>query len=216
MEELSSIQRIVIWIFPVIFAITAHEYAHGWVAKRLGDTTAEQLGRLTLNPLRHIDPIGTVVLPIVLLIAGGFVFGWAKPVPINWMQLRNPKRDMAFVAVAGPLSNLLQAIIWALLLKLNLTLGAMDSNITLFIAYSCSAGIMINSVLCLLNLLPIPPLDGGRILVSLLPNNLAASVSRIEPFGMVILIVLLATGMLGKVLGPMIGTMQQLIISLVS
>jgi Zn-dependent protease len=202
MEELTTVQRVVVWALPVLFAITVHEVAHGWVAKKLGDPTAMMLGRLTLNPLKHIDPIGTVVVPVVLLLMGGFIFGWAKPVPVTWENLRNPKRDMALVAIAGPATNLLMAILWALIMKLGMAVGASAPSLAWPLIYMGGAGIAINAILMLLNLLPIPPLDGGRVLAGLLPGPWAWKLNRIEPYGLIILVVLLATGMLGKILGP--------------
>jgi len=214
MEELNTVQRIVAWALPVLFAITVHEVAHGWVARKLGDPTAMMLGRLTLNPLKHIDPIGTVLVPLALMMLGGFIFGWAKPVPVTWENLKNPKRDMALVAVAGPLSNLLMAIGWALIMKLGFTLGNQFAWLAWPLIYMGGAGITINAVLMLLNLLPIPPLDGGRVLAGLLPGPWAWQLSRIEPYGFMILLALLATGMLGKILGPMLGVVEMLLFSL--
>ncbi len=189
------IQSIAIYALPVIFAITLHEAAHGYVARHFGDMTAYAQGRISLNPLRHIDPVGTIVVPLVILAAssmlptGGILFGWAKPVPVNYSALRHPKRDMRWVAAAGPGANLLMALIWALLLKLALALPVTDY--TLPMIHMGLAGVAVNIWLMLLNLLPIPPLDGGRIAVSLLPNRLAWKFSRIEPYGFPILISLL-------------------------
>ena len=214
MEELNTVQRIVVWALPVLFAITVHEVAHGWVARKLGDPTAMMLGRLTLNPIKHIDPIGTVLVPLALLMLGGFIFGWAKPVPVTWENLKNPKRDMALVALAGPISNLFMAIGWALIMKLGFSLGQQFAWLAWPLIYMGGAGITINAVLMLLNLLPIPPLDGGRVLVGLLPGPMAWQVSRIEPYGFMILLLLLATGMLGKILGPLLGVVQMGLFSL--
>jgi Zn-dependent protease len=201
MLDLNLVQKIAIWIPPVMLGITLHEVSHGWVASKLGDTTAKMMGRLTLNPLKHIDPVGTILIPgALLLLQSGFIFGYAKPVPINWRNLRQPKRDMAIVAAAGPLANLLMAMVWALLVRAGPLFG--DAGIAL--VYMGVAGIFINTVLMVLNLLPLPPLDGGRVMTSLLPGPLAYRFSRIEPFGFMILIALLITGVLGKILLPVI------------
>lgn len=203
MEELSLVQRIVVWALPVLFAITVHETAHGWMARRLGDHTAEMLGRLTLNPIKHIDPVGTLLVPGVLLMLGGFLFGWAKPVPINTRNLHRPKRDMAIVAAAGPLSNLLMALLWALVVQIALAFATDPvSEAVMFAVYIGVAGIFINTVLMVLNLLPLPPLDGGRVLTGMLPGRAAYQFSRIEPYGFFILIGLLATGLLSQILWP--------------
>ena len=204
METLNKIQLFAVWVLPVLFAITVHEAAHGWMARRLGDATAEMLGRVTLNPLKHIDPIGTVVLPVLLYYFSGFVFGWAKPVPVNWRNLNNPRRDMALVALAGPGANLLMAILWALVIKLGLLLWAHTQWLALPVVYMGGAGVLINTVLMALNLMPVLPLDGGRILSALLPPRQAAIFSRLEPFGLLIIVGLLMTGLLGKVLWPLV------------
>jgi Zn-dependent protease len=204
MEELSLLQRIAVWVIPVLFAITVHETAHGWMALRLGDPTAKMLGRLSLNPIRHIDPIGTILVPGVMLMLGGFLFGWAKPVPITWENLRQPKRDMAWVAAAGPLSNLLMALFWALLVRLGLAMAEHSGDLAMYMMYSGVAGIFVNLLLMLLNLLPLPPLDGSRVVTSLLPGPLAYRYSRLEPYGFPILVILLITGILGKILWPLV------------
>jgi len=203
--DFSLIQKIIIWALPVLFAITAHEVAHGWVALKLGDRTAQMMGRLTLNPLKHIDPVGTLLVPGLLLVFGGFVFGWAKPVPVTYQNLRKPKSDMAWVALAGPMSNLIMALIWALVAKLALV--ALQSGITMAepMLYMGIAGVLINTMLMVLNLLPLPPLDGGRILTSILPGPLAWQVSRLEPYGFFILLGLIYFGILSLILWPFIG-----------
>lgn len=201
MPDLSLLaQQIAIWAVPVLFAITVHEASHGYVARRYGDDTAERAGRLTLNPVKHIDPIGTIALPVILLLVGSpFLFGWAKPVPVDFRKLRSPLRDMAVVAAAGPTSNLLMAFGWAAILWGYLTMGAAPGGWTL-LRDMCIAGVSINVILMVLNLIPLPPLDGGRIAVGLLPRSLALPLSKVEPWGMVILVGLLATGILGQVL----------------
>ena len=201
--------RIAVFAIPVIFAVTLHEAAHGWVASRLGDPTAKELGRLSMNPLRHVDPIGTVVVPLVLLFAGGLIFGWAKPVPVNMARLGEPRRDMALVALAGPGSNLIMGIGWAFVIKAATLLPEGMSNLGLALLYMGQAGVIINAVLMVLNLFPLPPLDGGRVLVSALPPPLARKVSRVEPFGIVIVLVLLLTGLLGQMLGPPLDIVQR-------
>jgi Zn-dependent protease len=182
------------------------------VAKRLGDNTAERMGRLTLNPLHHIDPIGTLLVPGVLLALGGFIFGWAKPVPVDFGKLRHPRRDMAWVAAAGPIANLLMAVFWALLARLS---SLVDIGfIATPLAYMGVAGIAINLVLMILNLLPLPPLDGGRIAVGLLPPNLAFQLAKIEPYGFMILLLLMMTNMLSPLLSLPMSIMQRLLFSI--
>jgi Zn-dependent protease len=204
MPELSLVQRVVIWALPALFAITVHEVAHGWIAKLLGDPTAQRLGRLTLNPLKHIDPIGTVLVPLLLLVTSGFVFGWAKPVPVTWENLRHPKRDMALVAAAGPGANLAMALLWALAVKIAPLFPAYAA---MPLIYMGIAGVTINVLLMVLNLVPVPPLDGGRVLVGLLPGPMAWQVSRIEPYGMFILVALMLTGALWWLIGPPVNLM---------
>ena len=192
MDELTLIQRIVVWVLPVIFAITVHEVAHGWVAKQYGDNTASSLGRLTLNPIKHIDLFGTIILPGLLLMTGtGFIFGWAKPVPVDPRNFKNPLQDMAVVALAGPVANLLMALIWALVIRLGIAIGTGAEAISLPLIYTGVAGISINLVLALINLLPIPPLDGSRILTGILPRYWAGQYNRLEPYGFYILLALL-------------------------
>ncbi len=202
MDELTLANKIAIWIIPVVFGITVHEVAHGWVANQFGDSTARIAGRLTLNPIKHVDPVGTVVVPLLLLFFSGFVLGWAKPVPVDARRLRNPHRDMAIVALAGPVSNLLMAVLWALVVKLALFYHSALGGAAVLLIYMGVAGVFINTILCVLNLLPLPPLDGGRVLTSLLPPRWASVVGRIEPFGLVIILILLLTGVLGKILYP--------------
>ena len=199
MENL--IASLAIYALPVIFAITLHEAAHGYVARHFGDPTAWQMGRVSLNPLRHIDPIGTVLVPALLLATSGMLFGWAKPVPVNFSKLRRPKQDMLWVAAAGPASNLVMALGWAALFKFSAPTEFASGQVLL--SKMAAAGIEINTILMLLNLLPIPPLDGGRIAVSLLPHNLAWKFARLEPYGFVILLALLFTHVLDKILGPL-------------
>ena len=206
--ELTYVQKIAIYALPVIFAITVHEAAHGFAARYFGDMTAEREGRITLNPLKHIDPIGTILLPALTLLVGGILFGWAKPVPVNFSRLRNPKRDMLWVAAAGPASNFVMALFWALIIKLSVAYPNVYSEP---MALMGQAGVMINVVLMVLNLLPLPPLDGGRIAVSLLPNHLAYKYAQIERYGFIILIVLLATGILGRIMEPFIDAVIQII-----
>ncbi len=217
--ELSTLQLITIWVIPVLLAVILHEIAHGWVALQFGDSTARQEGRLTLNPINHIDPIGTVILPIIMLLTTNFVFGWAKPVPVNFNRLKKPVRDMALVALAGPTANLLMLVFWAIITQIGWLMPE-SLGITKFLIYIGNAGIYINIVLMILNLLPILPLDGGRILYSLLPRHLAEPYSKLEPFGFIILVVLLMTNMLGHILTtPLIyiyrlagGTIMELLI----
>ncbi|MEK8015830.1 MAG: site-2 protease family protein [Candidatus Parabeggiatoa sp.] len=214
MAELTLLQQISIWALPILFAITAHEAAHAWVAFKLGDSTAYREGRVTLNPIKHIDLIGTVILPLLMVVISGFVFGWAKPVPVNFRQLRQPRRDMALVALAGPGANLLMAIFWVIVAKLGFFLTA-EFEQAIFLVYIGSAGILINLILMILNLLPILPLDGGRVLHSALPRELAISFGRLEPFGLIILVILLVTGILENILHPLINFMSQQFFSLV-
>jgi Zn-dependent protease len=201
MAELTLIERLAIWALPVIFAITVHEVAHGWIAERLGDPTARRLGRITLNPAKHIDPIGTLLVPGFLLLAGGFIFGWAKPVPITYENLRRPKRDMALVAVAGPGVNLLMAVMWGILIKLAYGMG-LAPGLTQGLVLMGIAGIQINVILMVLNLLPLPPLDGSRVLAGFLSGPAEARLFQLEPYGFVILLGLLVTGILSALLLP--------------
>ena len=187
---MNVIQLIAVYAIPVIFAITLHEVAHGWAAKYLGDRTAEMMGRLTLNPIRHMDPIGTGLLPLTLmLLKSPFIFGWAKPVPVTWENLDNPRRDMALVALAGPGANLLMALFWFGVMQFVFSLeGSVAASTLEFFVYMAQAGIIINIVLMVLNLIPIPPLDGSRVVSAMLPGRWAYQYSRLEPFGFFILI----------------------------
>ncbi len=195
MDIANLIQTVAIYALPVLFAITIHEAAHGYVARYFGDNTAWALGRVTLNPIKHIDPVGTIVMPLMLYFAtsGAFLFGYAKPVPVNFGQLRNPKRDMIWVALAGPASNFLQAIIWALGL---VAMAAMGTEEVFFIKMA-QAGVVVNLVMWAFNLFPLPPLDGGRILVGLLPHKQAQMVARIEPWGFFVVMALVIAGVVG-------------------
>jgi Zn-dependent protease len=211
------IQVIALAAIPITFAITLHEAAHGYAARHFGDYTAHNAGRISLNPLRHIDPIGTIAVPLVILVTsklmgtGGILFGWAKPVPVNFGQLRHPKRDMLWVAAAGPGANLVMALGWAFVLRL--ALGMPESYFSLPMQRMAQYGIGINVVLMVLNLFPLPPLDGGRIAVSLLPGHLAWQFARIEPYGFIILLMLLFTRVLDTVLSPFIRATLRLIYS---
>ena len=206
MPTLTLIQNITVWVVPVLLAITLHEAAHAWVASRCGDPTAKALGRLSINPLRHVDPIGTLLVPILVGVLSQFqfIFGWAKPVPINWRLLRKPRRDMALVAIAGPASNLIMALLWATGFKIATMLHPETSHVALFMMLTSQAGILINLVLALLNLIPVPPLDGSRVVASILSPKQAAQYTRLEPFGFFILLALLFSGILNWLLNPLL------------
>lgn len=210
----SFIQTLAVYAIPVLFGITLHEAAHGYVARYFGDPTAQHAGRISLNPIRHIDPVGTIAVPLFLLIStkllggAGLLFGWAKPVPVNWSKLRNPKKDILWVALAGPASNLLMAILWVLGLRLMLMAGMNGQD---FWGKMAIAGVQVNLVLMALNLVPLPPLDGGRVVYSLLPQPYANQYARIEPYGMLILIVLMFTGVLWTILQPFLAFGQTVI-----
>lgn len=203
LSTLSQPQLIAVLAVPVLFAIIVHEVAHGWVAKYRGDPTAQRLGRLTLNPIKHIDPIGTVLVPAaLLLLRAGFVFGWAKPVPVTWENLRHPKRDMAIVAAAGPMANLLMAIGWGLVVQLSVALPHSMLWVAEPLKFMGLGGILANTLLMVFNLLPLPPLDGGRVAVGLLPGPMAYQLSRIEPYGFFILIgLMMVPGLLWTLIG---------------
>ena len=194
---------IAIWAVPVLFAITLHEAAHGWVANKLGDPTARQLGRITMNPIKHIDPVGTIAVPLVLVMLSGFIIGWAKPVPVDMRHFKQPLLDMALVALAGPASNFLMACGWALMITLSTTALA-ETSIAVYLFQMGKAGMTINLILMVLNLMPIPPLDGGRVVAGVLPKQVAWSYMRIEPYGMWIILALLVSGILGKILWPIV------------
>lgn len=200
MLHLSLLQKIAIWALPVLFAITMHEVAHGWIARKLGDPTAFILGRLSLNPIKHIDPVGTILVPALMLLMGGFLFGWAKPVPISENAFKNPRRDMALVALAGPIANFLMAVVWALIMRLGV--GVHSAIFSEPMVLMGQAGILINVVLMVINLLPLPPLDGGRVLSGLVSGPVAEKLDRVEPFGFIIIVVLLITGLLNVIVGP--------------
>jgi Zn-dependent protease len=196
---MGDIQSILIWVIPVLFAITVHEVAHGWVAYQLGDGSAKMMGRLTLNPIKHIDPFGTIIVPALLYLASvGFIFGWAKPVPVNFDALHSPKRDMLWVAIAGPGVNLLMSIGWLIVVVIG---NSMKIDILMLMG---GAGIFINLLLTIFNLLPIPPLDGGRVVSSLLPNRLSYQFDQLEPYGIIILVVLLYLGVFQNVVLPLV------------
>lgn len=205
MTDLTLIQKIAIWAIPLIFAITLHEVAHGFVAYLFGDYTAKLSGRLSLNPIKHIDPIGTIILPLLMLLVSNFVFGWAKPVPVDGRNMKNPRVDLAIVALAGPLSNILMAFFWGIIAKLGLMVSDGGNNWLGFpLFYMGRAGISINVVLAVLNLIPLPPLDGGRVLSAVLPRRAAYSLSLIEPYGFIILIILMFTGILTNIMMPFV------------
>ena len=205
MDLANIIQTIAIYAIPVLFAITVHEAAHGYVARHYGDNTAWMLGRVTLNPLKHIDPVGTILMPLFLYIAtsGAFLFGYAKPVPVRFDRLRHPKRDMIWVALAGPVSNLIQALFWGALLYVLLGLGVSEP----FFLQMCKGGVLVNIVMFAFNLFPLPPLDGGRVLAGLLPRHAANALSRVEPYGFFIVMALVVTGIVSSLwMRPLMNT----------
>jgi Zn-dependent protease len=215
MSEIPIYYQILIWSIPVLFAVTLHEVGHGWAANKLGDSTAKDMGRLTVNPLKHIDPVGTVAVPLIMYFASGFIFGWAKPVPVNWAKLRNTKRDIALVALAGPAANLVMIFFWLIIAKVFILYALQDNFIANIFVSMALAGIVINSLLMVLNLFPLPPLDGSRVVFSLLPTQLAYKYSKIEPYGLIILVVLLVSGVLFKIIGPIISGVEYLMYNLI-
>lgn len=210
---MNFIAKLAIWAIPVLFAITVHEVAHGWVAYKFGDKTAWMMGRLTLNPIKHIDPIGTILVPLVLLYLGGFMFGWAKPVPVNFSALRNPRRDMAIVAAAGPLTNFLMALAWALIFKIAIFVYESGVVFAELFIYMAQAGIIINLIIMVLNLIPIPPLDGSRVVSSLLSPRAAYEYNRLEPYGFFILLFLIVMGWLSNIIGPVVNELLEVIVN---
>ncbi len=220
MQTLSVMQQLVVMVLPLVFAVTVHEAAHGWVADKLGDDTARSLGRITLNPIPHIDLVGTLLLPFSLyalsMIFGGagFLFGYAKPLPVNVNRLHRPKRDMALVALAGPGANLLMALIWAGLFALGQALVHSMPMAAQFLLYTAAFGVLINAVLLVINLLPLLPLDGGRVVASILPLNLSRGYAKLEPWGLMILLVLLFSGILMPLIWPIIHGMQRALLGL--
>ena len=207
MYELSLLEKIVVAAVPIIFAITVHEVAHGWVAGKLGDPTARLAGRLTLNPVRHIDPLGTIVVPLIMIVLTPFAFGWAKPVPVDWRNLKRPRRDMALVAAAGPGANVVMLLLWTLLLAMVFATGTSVSYQAFLLIEMAKVGVIINAVLIALNLLPLPPLDGSRIVTAFLPSEAAYRYNLLERWGLPILVILIFTGVLGKILHPLVGFM---------
>lgn len=211
MDFSNLIQTIAIYALPVIFAITVHEAAHGYAARRLGDNTAWMMGRVTLNPASHIDPIGTILMPLLLYFAtsGAFVFGYAKPVPVRFDKLRNPKRDMVWVALAGPAANFVQAAVWGVGLYVLQAVGVTEP----FFLKVCQGGVLINMVMFAFNLFPLPPLDGGRILVGLLPYRMAVALSRIEPFGFFVVMALVILGVVSSLWMQPVMTLSYLLLN---
>lgn len=211
-DPLAFLRTLTVAALPLLFAITLHEVAHGWAARRCGDRTAEMLGRLSLNPLRHIDPLGTVIVPLLMLAMGGFIFGWARPVPVNPRALRNPQRDMVAVAAAGPAANLAMALGWVVLFRFTQALGELPGALASFLQEMCGKGLYFNVLLAVFNLLPIPPLDGGRVLRGLVPVPAGRRLDALEPYGLIIVLALLAFGVLDRILGPMFFAVQDVVL----
>ncbi|MEM1244627.1 MAG: site-2 protease family protein [Pseudomonadota bacterium] len=216
--HVTIIQTFTIYILPILFAITLHEAAHGYIALKLGDKTALMLGRVTLNPLKHIDPLGTVIVPILMFLLSysltsvPFIFGWAKPVPVTWQNLKHPRRDMALVALAGPVANLLMLLLWAALAKIAmLTANSMPYSLAELIILMGRAGIIFNAIIMILNLLPIPPLDGSRVISSILPPRWSYYYSLLEPYGFFIILIMIPTGILFAIMRPMLSLVLQLV-----
>ena len=219
MQSLTLVQQLAVAIVPVMLAITVHETAHGYVADKLGDHTARSLGRVTLNPVKHIDPVGTIILPLLMYAFFNFMFGWAKPVPVNWRNLKNPRRDTALVAVAGPMANFIMLIFWSVILAVSAQIAGWSPWIGVPLFHMATIGVLINAVLMALNLLPLLPLDGGRIVNSLLPAKISQAYEKTEPWGFFILIGLLVTGILFKILMPVIsllGMISEQIVGIIS
>lgn len=213
MIELSLVQDIAVWALPLIFAITLHEAGHAWMAYRLGDNTAKMMGRLSLNPIKHIDLVGTIIVPLILLLLTNFnfIFGWAKPVPIELSNLKNPQRDSALVALAGPGMNLIMALGWALLMKFSYQLDPKDNLFALFLVLTSNAGIIANVILFVLNILPLPPLDGSKVVAAFLPTRYALLMYQYEIYGLLVIVLLILTNLLGYILLPPINTLLSLI-----
>jgi Zn-dependent protease len=213
MDLPSILTTIAIAAIPVVFAITVHEVAHGWVAKQFGDRTAEMLGRLTLNPVRHVDPVGTVLVPGILLLSGsGFLFGWAKPVPVDPRNLRNPRRNMVLVTAAGPMANLVMATIWAIIMMVGQdSVGGVGGE---WITRMAQYGVLFNIMLAVFNMLPIPPLDGGQVLTNLLPQGAVTDfLRRFAPFGLFVVLALIISKQLWPLIGPPFGFLLSVLVN---